>query len=110
MTVDSYTAALEDAGGDPYLLYLSEGWHELTMTVQLGVIAQVFEEVNDNILLLSEIVHKIVTITGSDPDVNYDYELDKAIPSLMDDLQRLHDGLGADCGKAAGRFPNRRPS
>lgn len=105
----SYTAALEDAGGDPYLLYLSEGWHELTMTVQLGVIAQVFEEVNDNILLLSEIAHKIVMITGSDPDVNYDYELDKAIPSLMDDLQRLHDGLGRTAEKLLA-VSNRRPS
>lgn len=105
----AYTTVLADPEGEPYLIYLSEGWHELTMTVQLGVTAEVFDAVNRNILLLSETVRDIVMITGSSPDVNYDYELDKTIPTLMGDLQTLSDGM-TWITEALLKVSNRQPS
>ena len=105
----SQTMTLADEEGNPYLLYLQEGWHELTMTVQLGITADVFQELSDSILLLSDTIRKIVMVTGSDPDVNYDYELDKAIPTLMDDLREISAGMERASQKILA-VSDRRPS
>ncbi len=78
--------ALADGEGNPYLVYLEKGTCELRLTSRMG------EEYNTRILRLltecsaelSGMVLKIRMITGSNPDINYDYELGDKIPELGD--------------------------
>ncbi len=83
------TKVLSDSGGEPYLFYLEEGEHELSMTVKMGPLVEVIESNKDDMLLLSEVIRRIIMLTGSEPDMNYEYELDKKIPDLLDNLKKL---------------------
>lgn len=105
----SQTKALSDDTGQPYLLYLTQGRHELTMTVQLGLTAEIFKLLNDTIIHLSNTIRSIVMLTGSEPDVNYDYELDKLIPTLTSDLKGLSDKM-ATVNKMILSVSNKKPS
>ena len=84
---------LQDADGEPYLFYLKQGEHTLTMTVKMGELSELIYSISDDTLLLSKVLRQIVMITGSDPDPNYVYELDKQIPDLLDNFQYLHDQM-----------------
>ncbi len=84
---------LADSRGEPYLFYLSAGEHTLTMTVKMGELADLIYSINDDVLLLSRVLRQIIMITGSDPDPNYLYELDKQIPDLLDNFSYLRDQM-----------------
>lgn len=84
---------LQNENGEPYLFYFTKGEHEITMTVKHGPLATVVERTTEDILFLSEIIRKIIMITGSEPDPNYEYELDKKIPGLTDDLRYLAERM-----------------
>lgn len=87
------TEVLKDQSGQPYLFYLTKGTHELTMTVKLGPIGEVVQGLTEDMALLSDIILNITMITGENPDVNYEYDLHKRIPGLMDNLKKLSDSL-----------------
>lgn len=80
---------LEDENGEPYLFYFTKGEHEITMTVKHGALGNLVERTKEDLLFLSELNRKIIMITGTDPDPNYEYELDRKIPGLIDDLLYL---------------------
>lgn len=80
---------LKDENSEPYLFYFTKGEHTITMTVKHGPLAVVAERTTEDILFLSELIRKIIMITGSEPDPNYEYELDRKIPRLTDDLRYL---------------------
>ena len=82
-----------DQKGEPYLFSLTGGQHTLTMTVKMAELAGLIYSVNDNVLLLSRVLRQIIMITGSEPDPNYLYELDKKIPDLLDNLRHLRDEM-----------------
>lgn len=85
--------ALKDESGSPYLFYFTKGEHELTMTVKQSSLGDIVESTKEDLLFLSELTRKIIMITGSEPDPNYEYELDRKIPGLIDDLLFLADGM-----------------
>lgn len=89
------THTLKDSSGEPYLFYLTEGEHTITMTVKMGYLSSIIQSINEDSLLLSGIIRDIVKITGSDPDPNYDYELMSVIPTLQEDMETLIDSLQA---------------
>lgn len=84
---------LSDESGEPFLFYLEKGDHTLTMSVKMGDLTPVIQGMNDNALQLSRLLRQIIMITGSEPDPNYDYNLDEQIPTLLDDLQFLSDEM-----------------
>lgn len=86
---DWYTHTLSTDEGEPLYFYLEEGDHTLTMTVKLGRMAQVLEHVQDMMDDSASLYRRIIAITGNDPDVNYDYELDKLIPDLSERIADL---------------------
>ncbi len=79
--------------GTPYAFYLEEGDHTLTLTAKIGDMAELVHLVEEANGRLSNCYQNIVMVTGQSPDLNYDYELDKAIPSLKDALQTVIDVL-----------------
>jgi ABC-type glycerol-3-phosphate transport system substrate-binding protein len=87
------TEVLKDSSGNPYLFYLEEGTHTITMKVKLGSLTEIIYSISEDALLLSDIIRSITKITGSNPDPNYDYQFMKTIPDLEDNMQTLVDSL-----------------
>ncbi len=90
---DWYGETLSNSDGEPYLVYLEAGEHELTLTAQLGPIADIIERSENDINVLSELYREITKITGTDPDSNYEYDLYRLMPDLSAELTELADSL-----------------
>ncbi len=72
---------------EPYLFYLEKGKHRIRMEVQVGSLGQVFEQIQDVSQKMSLLSREIIMYTGTNPDPNRDWDLDKNIPNLV---PRLH--------------------
>lgn len=78
---------------EPYLFYLEKGKHTITMTVKLGDLGPVLEEIKDVIEVLSDAILRISLLATSEPDPNYDYKFFEKIPSLKGSLQYVVDSM-----------------
>lgn len=88
-----YTETLSDDDDNPYLFYLTEGWHEIkleTIMGELGDAALIFYTQTEELNLLIRAINKIL---GDNPDVNYNYRLDERIPDLIPTLNGLIDSF-----------------
>lgn len=88
-----YTETLSDDDDNPYLFYLTEGWHEIkleTIMGELGDAALMFYTQTEELNLIVRAINKIL---GDNPDVNYNYRLDERIPELMPTLNGLIDSF-----------------
>jgi ABC-type glycerol-3-phosphate transport system substrate-binding protein len=74
-------------GEQPYLFYLEKGAHKLRLDVQVGAFGTVFEKVQGVSRKMSLLSREILLYTGTNPDPNREWELDKHIPNLV---PRLH--------------------
>lgn len=84
---------LMDDEKNPYLFYLTKGKHTLSMSIVAGDMTEVIRQLDKDMDILSDLYLDITLITTSDPDENYDYELDERIPELMDTLNSLYENL-----------------
>lgn len=89
-----YTETLSDQSGKPYLVYLTEGDHTLSMTAKMGDYTDVYHTMNESVVKMGDLIRRITMITGSVPDVNYDYRLSETIPDLIPRMQELRDNVG----------------
>lgn len=87
------TGFLSSKDGSPFEFFLTKGTHTLTMTVQLGGMVDVVHSISEDSIALSRIIRKIIMITGSNPDPNYDYNLEDRIPSLLNDLSLIQQSM-----------------
>ncbi|WP_052487555.1 extracellular solute-binding protein [Gordoniibacillus kamchatkensis] len=85
---------LGQAAGKPYLVHLAKGEHTLTMIAEVGPFQPIAEALTADSKTLSDIIRRIVMVTGPAPDPNYDYELDKRVPGLIEDMTALAGDLG----------------
>lgn len=104
-----YGEVLSDENGEPYLVYLEAGEHELTLTAQIGPIAAVIERSTNDISVLSEITRDITKITGPEPDANYEYDLYRLMPELSGELAELADSIEV-CAEILGQITNKKTS
>lgn len=81
------------ADGNPYLVYLEAGEHELSMEVSLGELTDLVRELKDVVYDVGLLYRKIVMITGETPDYNRDYELFNQIPNFLEDLEAYRTEL-----------------
>lgn len=88
-TADWSTHVVRQPDGEPYRFYLEQGTHTLTMTAQIGALTDIVHLVTEANSRLSNTYQNIVMVTSQSPDLNYDYELDKAIPGLKQSLQEV---------------------
>jgi len=84
---------LHDKDDEPYLFYFKKGEHKLTMTVKLGPIAEIADSLKVDLLMLSDILRQIIMLTGNNPDYNFEYELERNIPHLTDNLEILMESM-----------------
>lgn len=87
------THELKDSNAEPYLIYLEEGGHTLSMSVKMGDMTELMHNITEITERLSNTIRNIIMITGQNPDMNYDYELEKSIPSLPDDFSFIINRL-----------------
>lgn len=87
------TDMLSDEQGKPYQFYLYAGDHTITMTVKLGQITEVLQELYKNSILLSNLLTRIMMITSDEPDPNFDYELETKIPDIKNTLYSQVDSM-----------------
>ena len=77
----------------PYQFYLSAGEHTLTLACSAGPMAEPLRELNQAILDLNSVYRKIITVTGTSPDVYKDYNLDTTVEGLIPGLNNLSERL-----------------
>ena len=71
------------ADGQTFSFYLSEGTHTLTFEAGLGRMADLLERANTCLSSLNAIYRNILTLTGSSPDTNRDYEFEIYITRIV---------------------------
>ncbi len=77
----------------PYLFYLEEGKHTLTLSVTLGETSEFYKRLSEIVDVIGDKYIEIVMITGDSPDPNRDYDLFKQIVDLQDTLSSTYDDL-----------------
>lgn len=100
---------LSDSNGNPYLVYLEAGEHEITVEVVLGDFSPIVRELNAVMTEMSTLYRKIIMITSADPDPYMDYKLEAQIDgfdeTLLDMAKRLRE-----CGEKMESFANSKGS
>ena len=85
---------LTTLGGDtPYKFYLEKGLHILRAEITAGAYQDVMLTADNLTAELNDLYRSIVFITGTTPDTLRDYQLERDIPDLMDQLNTLHQDL-----------------
>jgi len=92
-----FSTVLSDENGSPYLFRLNKGKNTLLLKVTLGGITAVVEELLDATKMLSKLILDITMVTGHNPDINYDYELDTEIPDMIFRLSEIRDMIDSGC-------------
>lgn len=88
------TETFGDENGD-YLFYLKKGEHKLRLEAVLGSFAPHLLAVSDALSELNRIYTDIVMVTGPNPDIERDYQFEKAIPEVIQKINRTSDNLKA---------------
>ena len=77
--------------GEPYRFYFEAGENRITLTAVLGPNTETLRLLEDALSRLSSVSRKITMIIGTDPDPNYDYDLESTIPGLKASFQEVID-------------------
>ena len=86
---------LSDNYGTPYSFYLEEGHHTIRMEVVLGDFSDIISEVEDCVKQLNSIYREVIRVTGVSPDTYRDYQIERTLPELHDELVAVRDQLDA---------------
>ncbi len=78
---------LSDAHGNPCYIHLAKGPNTIRIEATVGSMSAVLDKVDQIVYRMNEIYRRIMMITGTDPDTNRDYYLDREIPQLADWLK-----------------------
>ncbi len=78
---------LGDESGEPYLFYLEKGQRTIRLRVVLGDLYEIVDSVSSCLGELNSIYRSILSITGSSPDVNRDYNFEKIIPEVLENME-----------------------
>lgn len=74
---------------NPYLFYLTKGVHTVRMEVVMGDKESVSKEMMETLSEINALYREIIMITGSEPDVYRDYDLEKGIPGFIEKLEGI---------------------
>ncbi len=76
----------EEVYGQPFLFYLEEGTHQISMEVVLGDLAEFIRRVESELYDMNAIYRRIIMITSPNPDPLRDYQLADRIPNIIEIL------------------------
>lgn len=83
-----------DSKGKPYLVYLGDGRHEISLEITAGEITDVRNLLKDAVAKLGDLYVDITMITGETVDIYRDYDLFAQITDMQDRLKEIADILG----------------
>jgi len=86
---------LQDESNQQYEFYLEKGKHTLGMEVVLGDFAGIIRDVQETVIELNTIYRKVIRITGIDPDKYRDYQIEKNLPGLAEELDEQYQQLNS---------------
>lgn len=92
----AYTVGNHDKKGkleDAYQFYLTKGTHTITMTVKSGAMYEIENLTNKAIGKISEKYIEITKVTGTSPDLNYEYHLARDMEYLTEDFLDIANQL-----------------
>lgn len=78
---------------EPLLMHLTAGEHTITMVAEVGPYQGIVEALTEDTQKLSDLYRRIIMVTGPTPDPNFEYELGKKVPELVEDLKAIADNL-----------------
>jgi len=89
--VFSYDADGDEKNGEetPYLIYLSEGKHEISMTVTASDMSIVRTKLTEAVAEMGELYVDMTKITGETVDIYRDYDLFKQIGDMLPRLENI---------------------
>ena len=85
--------SLQDGKGNELLLYLTQGDHEISLTVTQGDMAEVCSNLEDIIRILGDVYMDITIVTGETVDTYRSYDLFEQIPDLNSRLSECRERL-----------------
>ena len=80
---------LRDGDGQPYLFHLTAGEHTLTIRVVLEENYALIRRIMAVDDTLSDVILQLTMLTGPNADANYDYDILKAMPLLLETLAQV---------------------
>ena len=80
-------------GKEPYLFCLSKGKHTITMKAVCPAYSRAVREFESIAEDISQSVTDIQMVTGTNPDPNFDYELDKKLPDVISNLRTVSERI-----------------
>ena len=81
------------SGGEPCRIYLEQGAHTLRMEVVLGDMAQIISTMQSCVRQLNAIYRQVLYITGVSPDKYRDYQIERSLPGLKQELMNVRAEL-----------------
>lgn len=79
-------SVLRFGGDEPYLFYLEAGTHTVKMEVVLGSMTDILMKTADSLQSLNQVSWDLLTLLGTDPDVNRDYGIQEYMPDSVEEL------------------------
>lgn len=78
---------------EEYQFYLTKGKHKIRLEATLGDYNEVIERVSRTLTELNGVYTDIVMVAGTNPDVDRDYQFEKTIPEVLDNIKVLSEEL-----------------
>lgn len=86
---------LSDSDGEKYKFYLEKGKHTLRMEVVLGEFSTLVSDVQEALVEVNAIYRKVIRIIGVAPDKYRDYQIEKNLTGLSDEIKAVSDKLSS---------------
>lgn len=77
----------------PYQFYLTKGTHTIRLEATLGDYSNVIAQISNILTELNAVYTDIVMVTGPEPDVDRDYQFEKSIPDVIENIGKLSKKL-----------------
>lgn len=80
------------AAEKPYNVYLKPG-DVITLEATTGPMAEPLNQIYSSVTMLNDIYQSIIMVTGTSPDSERDYNIQKEIPTLLDDIKAAKEAI-----------------
>jgi ABC-type glycerol-3-phosphate transport system substrate-binding protein len=94
--------------GGPYLFYLTAGEHVIEMRSIVGPAAETIRIVDQITRDMSELARQVILLTGSEPDPQMEWDMEREFPGLVPRLLEMAEQLEVEADRLeaiAGRKP-----
>ena len=72
-----------DENGKPYKFFMHAGKNSIRLEVTLGEMGDILNRMNDSVFRMNAMYRQILVLTGTNPDANRDYNINKKYPKVM---------------------------